>query len=91
MDTYFEATKSCAAQTLLKKWLDNILYLPEMSLKDTSTPAKSVSDIYSRQYESAICSNLREIQQEEEIIFFEPVKKFDARPVDVTFNGAGSK
>ena len=37
--------------------------------------------------ESAICSNLKEIQQEEEIIFFDEVKNFEVKePItDVTF------
>lgn len=64
-----------------------------LSVDKTETPGKASSvSAYSKHFESAICSNLREIQQEEEIIFFEPIRRFDAhRPADVTFNGAGSK
>jgi hypothetical protein len=47
-------------QELLKTWLDNMLYLPDLTV-----------ETYSQCFESTIKENLREIQQEEEIIFFD--------------------
>lgn len=75
-----------------------MLYLPEVKNHDQnndgrSQSAKSSLTPYSKFFQSAIRSNLKEIQQEEEIIFFEPVKKFEGdqprmslKENDITFN-----
>jgi len=71
VERFFETGLS-KDQALLKKWLDNLLYLPDI----TTVPAESVHSFaspYSRMQQSAIRSNLKEIQQEEEIIFFDQV------------------
>ena len=86
VDTFFENPAKHAQQVVLKKWLDNILYLPEISTaacvaqaqaaKEDATPASATASHYSHMFQSHIGSNLREIQQEEEIIFFDDVKAF---------------
>lgn len=85
MDTFFVENGKTTPQFLLKKWLDNILYLPEVKKPTTesneidATPASKMSD-YSNIMQSNIGSNLREIQQEEEIIFFDDVPAFGGKP-----------
>lgn len=106
VDNFFEATDKLNQQIQLKKWLDNLLYLPDIQNKQVvkeSVDGNSSATPYSKFFQSAIKSNLKEIQQEEEIIFWEPVKKFQAlnyknqdddqesQQFDVTFNQVGIK
>lgn len=73
-----------------------MLYLPEINnnvveKQEAPSLASAKQDSvtpYSKHFQSAIQSNLREIQQEEEIIFWEPVKTFgvDQKEINITFN-----
>jgi hypothetical protein len=49
---------------------------PAKTCETVATPASASASQYSHMFQSHIGSNLREIQQEEEIIFFDDVKAF---------------
>lgn len=97
VDTFFECGTKVPQQTQLKMWLDTVLYLPDINDKP-ATEQKS-DEVSEKQYEkpvqSAIRSNLNEIQQEEEIIFFDDIPIFSPKQPkeaalmenDITFNG----
>ena len=68
VDNFFETEQKHSQQVLLKKWLDNILYLPDVCAAPAkvagmtdATPASASTSKYSHMFQSHIGSNLREI------------------------------